>query len=461
MPAVGLRAFILCTDSTPPKYAMTPPKRPKIVQKTLLTIALGLFVGAGAIAVVPSAKKPLPEIYHTSELLEPPVIKSLHDQVGPFIHQTSIRQGDTLAAILKRLEINEPDLQHFLTYDEAARSIYKLYPGRTIQVALDAHNQLVWLRYNHTPADKENNTVVSRWLEVTPDGQGSFIAQEHTVAASTEIKMAEGIITHSLFGATDQAGIPDAIALAMTEVLGSKIDFLKDIRTGDRFRVIYENYNSQGQPIAAGRILALEFDNNGTTHQALWFDEADNGGGYYDFQGNSIQGAFLRNAIKFSRISSTFGKRRHPIHGSWRNHNGVDYAAPHGTPIQATADGVVEFIGTQRGYGKVIILKHHSGYSTLYAHQSRFEPGLKKGSKVQQGQRIGYVGATGWATGPHLHYEFRINGKPVDPLSVDLPAAQALEPHQVKKLQAMAGQYKKQLALLKERTDQRMLALAH
>ncbi|HLR81568.1 MAG TPA: M23 family metallopeptidase [Paenalcaligenes sp.] len=439
---------------------MTPPKRPKFIQKSLLTIALGLFVGAGAIAVVPPAQEPVPEIYHTSTMLEAPIIKSLQGQAGPFIHQTSIRQGDTLAAILKRLEVDEPDLQHFLTYDEAARAIYKLYPGRTIQVSLDENNKLQWLRYNHTPADKDDNTVVSRWLEVTPDEADGFVAKEHTLAAETEVKMAEGVITTSLFGATDKAGIPDSVALAMTDVLGSKIDFLKDIRKNDRFRVIYESHTSQGQTIAAGRILAIEYESDGEMHQALWFDEADGGGGYYDFEGNSIQGAFLRNAIKFTRISSTFGKRRHPIHGNWRNHNGVDYAAPQGTPIQATADGVVDFIGTQRGYGNVIIIKHHSGYSTLYAHQSRFESGLKKGAKVQQGQRIGYVGATGWATGPHLHYEFRIDGKPVDPLSVDLPAAKALESDQIKELQALAGQYKKQLALLKERTDHRMLAMS-
>src|SRR5690625_497070 len=272
--------------------------------------------------------------------------------------------------------------------------------------------------------------------------------------------MAEGVITTSLFGATDKAGIPDSVALAMTDVLGSKIDFLKDIRKNDRFRVVYESHTSQGQTIAAGRILAIEYESDGEMHQALWFDEADGGGGYYDFEGNSIEGAFLRNAIKFTRISSTFGKRRHPIHGNWRNHNGVDYAAPTGTPIQATADGVVDFIGQQRSYGNVIILKHHSGYSTLYAHQSRFEKGLKKGDKVTQGQRIGYVGATGWATGPHLHYEFRINDKPVDPLSVDLPAAKELKPKQIEVLKAQATGYQQQLASLKNYTNQQILALA-
>lgn len=437
----------------------TLPRRSKVVQKTLLTMALGLFVGAAALAVVPPTQDSQPEIYRTSTLLEPPVIKRLSDQNSTYIQQTSIRQGDTLAAILKRLSINEPELQHFLTYDENARSIYKLYPGRTIQAALGPDNKLLWLRYNHTPSDREDGTVVSRWLEVTPADEG-FEAQEHTIAAQAEVKMAEGIVTNSLFGATDKAGIPDNVAVQLAEILSSKIDFIKDLRKEDRFRVIYETFSHQGETIAAGRILALEFENKGKTYQALWFTDEDNKGSYYDFDGNSLQGAFLRNAIKFTRISSTFGKRRHPIHGSWRNHNGVDYAAPNGTPIQATADGVVDFIGTQRGYGNVIILRHHSGYSTLYAHQSRFEPGLKKGDKVEQGQRIGYVGATGWATGPHLHYEFRINEKPVDPLSVDLPAAKVLSDEQRMALRQKAGEYQQQLALLKDRTDQKALAMA-
>lgn len=440
--------------------AATPKKRSKIIQKSLLTLALGLFVGAAAIAVVPPAQEPTPEIYHTSTILEAPVIKALQTGSEPYVHQTSIRQGDTLAAILKRLEVNEPGLQHFLTYEEAARSIYKLYPGRTIQVSLDADNKLQWLRYNHTPADKEDGVVVTRWLEVTPDDEDGFIAKEHTLAADTEVQMAEAVVTNSLFGATDSAGIPDSVATQIAEILSSKMDFLKDLRKDDRFRVIYETHTHQGQTIGAGRILALEFENRGNIHEALWFDDGSSSGSYYDFQGNSLQGAFLRNAIKFTRISSTFGKRRHPIHGSWRNHNGVDYAAPTGTPIRATADGTVEFIGNQRGYGKVIILKHHSGYSTLYAHQSRFADGLKKGDQVAQGQQIGYVGATGWATGPHLHYEFRINDKPVDPLSVDLPAAKTLEPEQKQLLQAQAANYKQQLALLRDQTDQRLFAMA-
>src|SRR5690606_30034123 len=159
-------------------------------------------------------------------------------------------------------------------------------------------------------------------------------------------------------------------------------------------------------------------------------------------------GAFLRTALKFSRISSTFGMRKHPVHGTWRGHKGVDYAAPSGTPIHATADGVVDFRGWQNGYGNTIVLKHHNGISTLYAHQSRFENGLKKGDSVRQGQLIGYVGSTGWSTGPHLHYEFRVNNKPVDPLSVDLPVARTLDKSHRAAFQETAAQYREHIHLL-------------
>ncbi len=272
--------------------------------------------------------------------------------------------------------------------------------------------------------------------------------------------MVEAEISSSLFGATDAAGIPDGIALQIPEVLSSKVDFMKDLRKGDRLRVIYETYNQDGQQIGSGRLLALEFENQGKTHEALWFKNSGNksGGSYYDFEGKSLQGAFLRTALKFTRISSTFGSRRHPIHGNWRNHNGVDYAAPTGTPIHATADGVVEFAGSQRGYGNTVILKHHGSYSTLYAHQSRIAKGLRKGDRVEQGQLIGYVGSTGWATGPHLHYEFRVAGKPIDPLSVDLPVARVLDPSQQQAFNAEAAQYKAQLALLEGYQDRALLA---
>lgn len=414
----------------------------------LVFVALALFAGAAALAVVKPPEAPV--VYEARKTLDlpTPFPQAQGDFSAPFISETQIRRGDTLAALLQRLRVQEAGLQAFLVQDKDARSIYKLYPGRSVQAALDQDGNLVWLRYNHTPRATEDGEPVSRWLEVTPDGEGGFTATEQSQIASAQIRIAEGSIKSSLFGATDEAGIPDAITLQMTEILGSKIDFIRDLRTGDRFRIVYETYAHEGREVGTGRILALEFTNRNKAYEAVWFAPDQKSGSYYDFNGASLKGAFLRTALKFTRISSTFGMRRHPVHGVWRGHNGVDYAAPTGTPIHATADGVVEFKGQQRGYGNTVILKHHNGYSTLYAHQSRFAKGLKKGDTISQGQLIGYVGSTGWATGPHLHYEFRVNNKPVDPLSVDLPVARTLDKTHRKAFEQTVAQYREHIHFL-------------
>ena len=428
----------------------TSPKKSRFIQKSMLVLAFGLFAGAAAIAVVEPKAEPI--VYQAKQTLPLPsgVTPLGLKNSAPFVQQTRIRRGDTLAALLQRLEINAPGLQSFLTHDKNARAIYKLYPGRSVQAAVDENNDLVWLRYLHTPSAKDNGQAVAKWLEVRPHDE-SYIAEEHSMALDSHTQVAEGVIQSSLFGAADAANIPDAIALQFAEVLGSKIDFIKDIRKGDRFRVIYETYSQHGQTVSSGKILAIEFENQGKVHDAVWFTPEGQSGGYYDFNGHSLEGAFLRNAIKFTRISSTFGGRRHPIHGNWRTHNGVDYAAPTGTPIHATADGEISFIGRQNGYGNVIYIQHHSGYSTVYAHQNKFAAGLKKGDRVSQGQKIGYVGSTGWATGPHLHYEFRVNNKPVDPLAIDLPVAAPLDSQQQVAFESIANQYRTQLAAIKDR----------
>ncbi|SHH55167.1 M23 family metallopeptidase [Pollutimonas bauzanensis] len=411
-------------------------------------VALALFAGAAALAVVKPSEAPI--VYQAQQrlALPDPFPQPLADSATPFISETQIRRGDTLAALLQRLRVQERGLQQFLVQDKDARSIYKLYPGRTIQAALDQDGSLVWLRYNHTPGASENGEFVSKWLEVSSDGKGGFAAAEHSQAADTQVRIAESEIKSSLFGATDAADIPEAITLQMTEILGSKIDFMQDLRQGDRFRIIYESYSHDGREIGVGKILALEFINKNKAYEAVWYAPDKSSGSYYDFDGRSLKGAFLRTALKFSRISSTFGMRKHPVHGGWRGHKGVDYAAPAGTPIHATADGVVEFVGQQNGYGNTIILKHHSNFSTLYAHQTRFAKGLKKGDSVSQGDLIGYVGSTGWATGPHLHYEFRVDSKPIDPLSVDLPVARTLDGRQRKEFERNVAQYREHIQLL-------------
>ncbi|NYT36135.1 M23 family metallopeptidase [Allopusillimonas soli] len=432
---------------TPSYREITRAHRPHhFFRNGLVLIALGLFATAAALAVVKPPEPPA--LYQATQTLLLPAPQPLASGTSeqPYISETEIRRGDTLAALLQRLQIDEPGLQSFLVRNKNARAIYKLYPGRTVQAALDADGRMVWLRYNHGDGEKDGK-YLARWLEIRPDN-GGYVAEERSEVAATQVHVAEGQINSSLFGATDAAGIPDSVTMQMTDILGSKVDFLRDLRRGDRFRVVYESYAYQGQEVGAGRILALEFENKDKVYEAVWFAPDGGNGSYYDFNGHSLKGAFLRNAIKFTRISSTFGMRKHPIRGSWRQHKGVDYAAPTGTPIHATADGVVSFIGKQRGYGNVIVLKHWGDYSTLYGHQSRFAKGLRKGDKVSQGDIIGYVGATGWATGPHLHYEFRIDGKQVDPLSVDLPVARTLDPHQMQAFETMVARYRDHIDLV-------------
>ncbi|WP_368643502.1 peptidoglycan DD-metalloendopeptidase family protein [Castellaniella ginsengisoli] len=434
----------------------TQPQYRRHITRSLLFAAGGLFLTAAALAVVQPSAPPEPVFQARQTLDLPPLdTQAGHHDEAPYIASTRIRRGDTVAELLNRLGVKENGLLAFLTHDERARSIYKLYPGRSVQAALDDQGRMVWLRYAHTPGASVKSGIESAWLEVRPEGKG-YTAQERTVAAIQETRIAEGEITSSLFGAADEAQIPDAITMEMVDILGSRVDFLKDLRKGDRFRIVYDAYMHDGEEVGTGRIRALEFINRGKTYSAVWFQRGKEPGGYYDFSGASLKGAFLRTAIKFTRISSRFGMRKHPIHNKWIGHKGVDYAAPSGTPIHATADGTVEFIGRQNGYGNVIILKNFGKYSTLYAHQSRFAKGLKKGDRVQQGQLIGYVGATGWATGPHLHYEFRIDKKPVDPLSVDLPVARTLEAADRKAFQAVVARYQPQIELMARLQDSRI-----
>src|SRR5690606_27957761 len=271
-----------------------------------------------------------------------------------------------------------------------------------------------------------------------------------------------GTIRSSLFGATDAAGVPYEVARQMIDILSSDVDFFRDLRTGDQFRVIYDSFSTNGVSARSGRILALEFVNDGKSYEAVWFDpeSAGESGGYYGFDGSSRRRAFLRVPLEFTRVSSGFGLRRHPVLNTMRGHKGVDYAAPTGTPIQATADGVVEQAGSQRGYGNTLVLKHHGEYSTLYAHLSRFAPGIKRGQKVSQGQVIGYVGSTGMATGPHLHYEFRVAGRQIDPQSADIPFARKLEGKSLERFKQQVASYQSQLTMLAQLQEAQQTAAA-
>lgn len=368
----------------------------------------------------------------------------------PYITETRIRSGDTLATVLKRLDVSDANLLSFLTREPKARSVYKLIVGRSVQAATDDNGDLLWVRYYHTPNAETNGPGIAKTLQITAI-KGGFVAEELLQPLETHVEVAVGTIRSSLFAATDIAGIPDGITLQMADVLSNKVDFLRGLRTGDQFRVVYETRTIGGRNAGAGRVLALEFINDGKTYNAVWFSPDGEAGSYYNLEGESLRGAFLRNSLKFSRISSTFGMRKLPGLQAWSGHHaGVDYAAPTGTPIHATADGTVDFVGWQNGYGNVVILKHHSRITTLYAHQSRFAAGLKAGMKVSQGDLIGYVGSTGWSTGPHLHYEFRVADKPIDPLTAtaNMPTAKPLADEHREQFAQVVAPFKQQLQVL-------------
>jgi murein DD-endopeptidase MepM/ murein hydrolase activator NlpD len=262
--------------------------------------------------------------------------------------------------------------------------------------------------------------------------------------------MKSGVIRSSLFAATDAAGIPDAVATQIATIFSTDIDFHSDLRRGDQFAVVYETFYEQGELVRTGRVLAAEFINDGTPYRAVYFKTGPNGGGYYTPEGKNLRKAFLRSPLEFSRVTSGFSLARfHPIFKNWRAHTGVDFAAPSGTRVLATADGIVDFAGPKGGYGNAIEIKHQSPYSTLYAHLSAFAPSIHRGSHVQQGDVIGYVGATGWATGPHLHYEFKVAGAYRDPLGVAVPLAVPLPPQYEEAFRQTADSMQSKLALIR------------
>ena len=331
-----------------------------------------------------------------------------------FWHQENIQRGDTIAAILTRLHVNDQDKSAFLRAARDSQAMRRLMPGKTVYAQTTAQGDLLMMRYFFGNEE----------LFLMEKTGGTFQMIEQQVELDAQIRMRSGTVTSSLFGATDRADVPNSIALQITEIFATEIDFHRDIRQGDRFTVVYETLYDNGEQAKTGRILAAEYVNKGKSHKVLYFQSPNGEGGYYTPDGESMQRQFLRSPLEFSRISSGFSNSRfHPVLKKWRSHRGVDYAAPTGTPIKATASGTVSFAGTKGGYGKLVVLKHNGKYDTAYGHLSRFAKGLRSGARINQGDVIGYVGATGLATGPHLHYELRVNGVQHDPAKVVLPSA--------------------------------------
>jgi murein DD-endopeptidase MepM/ murein hydrolase activator NlpD len=373
-------------------------------------------MGAGIVAAfgfAPESTLPAdPPRLIVRDLASPP-LAALPSSDG-YWSEERIQRGDTLGSVLSRLGIQDPAAQLFLRTDPRARTLYQLRPGKPVRVKADTDGRLIALRYLAQGGEL---------LDVSRESD-AFVAQLAAPEADVRLELRAGEIRSSLFAASDAVGLPDAITMQLASIFSGDIDFYHDLRRGDRFSVVYEMRELDGTSVGAGRIVAAEFVNKGVTFRAFLWRGRDGADAYYTEDGKSLRKAFMRSPVEFTRITSGFSLARfHPFLQTWRAHKGVDFAAPTGTPVRASGDGKVAFAGQQNGYGNVVALQHSGAYSTLYAHLSRFAAGMRPGVRVSQGEIIGYVGQTGWATGPHLHYEFRVNNEQRDPLTIALPDA--------------------------------------
>lgn len=359
---------------------------------------------------------------------------------GTFERESVIQPGDTLTRALSRLDIDELEIQRLMATDAVRKLAASIRPGKRIQATTTQDGQLVGIQF-------ERNDGASLTVSRQDD---SFVAAESKALLETRVVMRSGRILSSLYGATDSAGIPDSIANQLAETFSTSLDFREDLRRGDTFSVIYTVDYRNGEPVAAGRLLAAEFVNAGKPYRAILFRDANGREGYYTPEGESLKKGFLRSPLEFSRVTSSFSNsRKHPVYGFHRAHTGVDFGAPTGTRVKATGDATVVFAGRKGGYGNLVILRHPNGYETYYAHLSRFATGMRPGRSVGQGDVIAYVGSTGASTGPHLHYEVRIGGKPQNPMAIKLPGSPPLAAAQRATFLAQTSDWAEKLELLR------------
>ena len=332
-------------------------------------------------------------------------------------HRITVRRGDSLYLIFKRLGLPQRDLALMTSSKSLARKLARIAPGQKIELYLDASSRVTRLVHRLDGI---------RSVQVTRNGD-KFAFEEIVEPPQVSSTSASGTIDSSLFLAGQRAGLSHNIIMQMAEIFAWDVDFALDIRAGDRFALVYAEQHKDGKKVGEGPIIAAEFTNRGRRVRALRYEFPSGRADYFSPDGRSMRKQFLRTPVNFTRISSRFSfSRRHPILHKMRAHRGVDYAAPRGTAVKASGDGKVIFAGRNGGYGRTIILKHGATYTTLYAHLTRFAKGIRSGKRVVQGQTIGYVGSTGLATGPHLHYEFRVRGAHRDPLKVKFPRAAPL-----------------------------------
>jgi len=388
---------------------------PGLTNRTAATLQVGLLAVIAALAALPRVDAPIAVDQTRAAapvtIAAPPVPQEANLAFSTI--EVVVNRNDTMDRLFRRFELNLSDLATLRNLPELRSQVDKLRPGELLRF-MHRGGELVGL---------ERKLSDSETLKVTREETG-FVSDVLENPLESHTRTASATIDSSLFQAAADAGLPDAVAFDLAEIFQYDIDFVLDIQPGDRFTVVYEELSQDGVPLRTGNILAAKFMNEGREYRAVRYVDAQGHGEFFTPDGKSLRKAFIRAPVQFSRVSSRFNSaRKHPILNRIRAHKGVDYAAPVGTPVRAAGEGRVRFAGQQGGYGNVVELEHGSGVVTVYGHLSRFAKNLRRGQRVELGQVIAYVGQTGLATGPHLHYEYRVRGAHKNPQTVPLPDA--------------------------------------
>jgi murein DD-endopeptidase MepM/ murein hydrolase activator NlpD len=377
---------------------------------TVLILSFGVATAFGFSPSPATHERSLPPLI---EDITPSVLsyQPNNDSSGVFTEQYQIQNGESLSTILAHLGVDDPSAFSFIKKDSTAHHlIQEMGPGHLVLAQHLANGELISLKF---PENTDQLLLIQKTVQ-------GFESSEIPITSTNRLIRKSGQIQSSLFASADDAGIPDSVTRQISTLFSTDIDFHNDLRPGDHFSVIYEAKTNEFGQTKNGKILAAEFINKGQTFRRIYFDGPD-GGDYYTADGQGTRSSFLRSPIEFSRVTSPFQAQRfHPILKEWRSHKGIDLAARQGTPVLSVANGTVLFSGWKNGYGNVVELSHADQISTVYGHLSAFGGNIHRGMRVKQGQIIGYVGMTGLATGPHLHYEFKIAGIQHDPLGKDV-----------------------------------------
>nr|WP_285903156.1 peptidoglycan DD-metalloendopeptidase family protein [Alkalimarinus sediminis] len=353
-----------------------------------------------------------------------------------------VKKGDTLSTLFKKAGLNDKIMYQVIAGHKSNKQLANIYPGETLSFLMEESNEVSQIRLQRSQLES---------LVLTRGDNGKFTSEEVFIEPEVQLAYAEGKIDSSLFLAGQKAGLKQSMIMELANIFGWDIDFILDIRSGDSFNLIYEELYIDGNKIGEGNIIAATFNNQGRELKAVLYKDRKGDQNYFTPEGHSMRKAFLRSPIDFARISSHFNlRRKHPVLHTIRAHKGTDYAASRGTPIKATGDGKVIHAGRKGGYGKAVIIQHGQKISTLYAHMSKYARGVRNGARVKQGQIIGYVGSTGLASGPHLHYEFKVNGVQKNSVKVKLPQANPIHKSEMAEFKKQTRLYLSQLDTLSQ-----------